>query len=66
LHHQPGQSQRICAATEGSGWKVKAVVKASHSSGLLRRETTVAQSETCRSIFKPTSSSWLLATTEGL
>src|SRR5256712_7576523 len=59
-HHQPGQSHSTCAATVGSGRKTNAVLNASHSSGLARRWTTVAQSATCRSILKPTSSSWLL------
>ena len=46
----------------GSGLNVMPVENTSHSSGLLRRCTSVAQSTTWRSTLKPTASICCLAT----
>src|SRR5205085_11844137 len=61
-HHQPGQLHATPVAKAGSGLNVMPVENTSHSSGLLRRCTSVAQSTTWRSILKPTASSCCLAT----
>ena len=61
-HHQPGQLQSTAVVNAGSWVSVKPVENTSHSSDLLRRWTSVAQSTTWRSILKPASSSCCLAT----